>query len=399
MRLTPLVASLAVGLFATAPALAADAVGRAQALIGSGLGFLDDRQQADGTWQADERVPPAITALVLRAHVGSDGFDPDSPDVRRGYEALLAQQVGDGGIYDDLLANYNTAIAVSALAAARDEAGDDRYQRQIDDAIAYLRRLQWTPETEADFAGEDQSQQVSGEDDPFFGGWGYGGRSRGAGRPDLSNAGMALQALHDAGIPSDDPAYQKALVFISRLQNNSETNANDWAGDDGGFIYSPDADRSFESFGGEFVTPDGQRRLRSYGSMTYAGLKSMIYAGLTKDDPRVRAAFDWAQDNWTLDRNPGMPEGNEDHGRFYYYLMLARALDAYDQPVLDTLDGPVDWRVALIEKLDEIQAEDGSWAGVSKWREDDPVMVTAYAVNALNHAIKDLREHPPEMRE
>ena len=31
--------------------------------------------------------------------------------------------------------------------------------------------------------------------------------------------------------------------------------------------------------------------LRSYASMTYAGLKSMIYAGLDRDDPRVKAAL------------------------------------------------------------------------------------------------------------
>jgi squalene-hopene/tetraprenyl-beta-curcumene cyclase len=46
--------------------------------------------------------------------------------------------------------------------------------------------------------------------------------------------------------------------------------------------------------------------LRSYASMTYAGLKSMIYAGLTPDDPRVKAAVAWLAKNYTLESNPGL---------------------------------------------------------------------------------------------
>ncbi|MEM7807068.1 MAG: prenyltransferase/squalene oxidase repeat-containing protein [Planctomycetota bacterium] len=376
-----------------------ETVDQGRELATSGLAFLQQQQQPDGTWQADERVPPAVTALVLRAFVGNDAYTPDSPLVRRGFDALVAQQVEDGGIYDDLLANYNTAISTTALAEARREAGDDRYTDTIDAAVAYLRRLQWTPETQADFEGEELSQSVSSEDDPFFGGWGYGGRSRGAGRPDLSNAAMALEALHEAGVPLDDPAFERARMFVSRLQNRSESNDQPWAGNDGGFVYSPDEDRSGESFAGETTTPDGDRRLRSYGSMTYAGLKSMIYAGLDADDPRVLAAVAWAGDNWTLDANPGMRlagENQAEWGLFYYYLMVARSLDAYDQPVLDTIDGPVDWRLALIDALAQRQNADGSWSGNPKWRENDPTMVTAYSVIALNAALKDLAENPPE---
>ena len=385
--------TVAMALAAAVPA--APAAERADALADRGLAFLAGQQQADGSWQPAEQVPPAITALALRAFVGDDDFDADSPLVARGYDALLAQQVADGGIYDDLLANYNTAISVSALTAV----GDDRYADRTAKAVAYLRRLQWTPETRPDFAGDEVVQEVRGEEDPFYGGFGYGGRSRGPGRPDLSNTAMALEALHDAGVGADDPAMRRALAFVNGLQNHSETNDAAWAGDDGGFVYSPDADRDGESFAGEYLTPVGERRLRSYGSMTYAGLKSMVYAGLTRDDPRVTAAFGWVQDNWTLDANPGMaaadPE-NADHGLYYYYLTLARALDAYDRPVLDTPAGPVDWRLALVEKLGELQRADGSWSGEAKWREEDPVLVTSYVVNALNATRKDLAEHPPE---
>ena len=40
--------------------------------------------------------------------------------------------------------------------------------------------------------------------------------------------------------------------------------------------------------------------------MTYAGLKSFLYAGVGKDDPRVKAAIEWVRKHYTLDENPNM---------------------------------------------------------------------------------------------
>jgi len=51
-------------------------------------------------------------------------------------------------------------------------------------------------------------------------------------------------------------------------------------------------------------TRDGRVALRSYGSISYAGLLSYIYADLQRDDPRVQAAFDWLRGNYTLDEIP-----------------------------------------------------------------------------------------------
>ena len=363
----------------------------AEVLVEKGVAFLKTKQQADGSWQPDPRVPPAITALVLRAAVNAPGASADDDFLKKGYDALLRQQVTDGGIYADTLANYNTSIAVSALTAAQKRAGDGRYQPQIDRAVAYVRRLQWGVEPQAN--GEGEKDVAVAKDDAAYGGWGYGGRQ--GGRPDLSNAQMALEALRDAGVKPDDPAFQRAVQFVTKLQNNSETNPSAWAGDDGGFVYSPGGDRTGESMAGEYVSPDGRRMLRSYGSMTYAGLKSMVYAGLQKDDPRVKAAFNWITTNWTLNANPGMADaGNGENGLFYYYLTLARALDAYDQPAVPGGGGRVDWRVALVDKLADLQKPDGSWVGEARFRENDPVLVTAYGVIALENVLNDLDEHP-----
>jgi squalene-hopene/tetraprenyl-beta-curcumene cyclase len=371
-----------------AHARADDPSAKAQALVDQGLAFLKSQQKPDGGWQS-EKDPPAITAIVLRAFVLDPRYDASTDFVKRGYDKLLSYQVEDGGIYKDLLANYNTAIAISALAAAEEPS----FKPHIDKAVAYLKGLQWT-----DMTTSAEGEKIAGEADPWYGGWGYGGRSRGAGRPDLSNVQMALDALHDAGLKPDDPAFQRALVFVWRLQNFSETNDQPWAGNDGGFVYGPGDKRTGESMAGEY-TADGVRRLRSYGSMTYAGLKSFIYAGLTRDDPRVRAAWEWITQNWTLDSNPGMQYAGPDraqHGLYYYYYTLARALNAYDQPVMTDPQGRQhDWRIELIDKLAGLQQPDGSWIGDKRWMEDNPVLTTAYVVLALQEAQSDLKQHPP----
>jgi squalene-hopene/tetraprenyl-beta-curcumene cyclase len=360
-----------------------DPVTQGNAAIERGRAALRQRQNPDGSWQRPND-PPAMTALVLRAFVRGGEYDLGNPFIKRGYDKLLSYQLEDGGIYKDLLANYNTAIAVSALTAVK----DDSFKPRIDKAVAYLKGLQWTQNTPAGPKGE----RIADEKNPWYGGWGYGRH----GRPDGSNMQLALDALHDAGLKPDDPAFKAAITFVSRMQNQSETNDQPWAGDDGGFAYTPA--NNGESMAGAFQSPEGDRRLRSYGSMTYAGLKSMIYAGLTKEDPRVKAAWDWITKNWTLDENPGMRLGDPaqaQSGLYYYYHTLARALNAYDQPVITDASGQQhDWRVELIAKLASLQQADGTWVGDKRWMEDNPVLVTSYAVLALEEAIEDLKQHP-----
>ena len=124
--------------------------------------------------------------------------------------------------------------------------------------------------------------------------------------------------------------------------------------------------------------------------MTYAGLKSMIYAGLTKDDPRVKAAWGWIGKNWTLDENPGMGangRGEAKAGIYYYYHTLARALKTYGEPsVTDAKGAGHDWRAELAAKLAAEQQPDGSFVGDRRWMEDNPVIATVMAVLALQDA-------------
>ena len=373
---------------AAAPATAAPAPGGDARPVADGraverkaMAFLVKQQQANGSWQRSDREPPAVTALVLRAVVNDPELGPKSEPAKRAIAYLLSAQQPDGGIYKDMLANYNTAIAVSALAAADDPA----LKEPIEKAVGYLKANQFT-DTVAGPGGKP-----IGPDHPFHGGWGYGGTQ---GRPDVSNAAIVIEALKDAGLSKDDPAFQNALKFVTRMQNSSETNEAEWAGDDGGFVYGPGKDGGGESSAGEYQGPDGRRMLRSYGSMTYAGLKSMIYAGLTKDDPRVKAAWAWVTKNWTVDENPGMAANGPEHARagiFYYYHTLARALAAYGEPsIVDAKGAAHDWRAELVAKLATEQRPDGSFVGDRKWMEDNPVIATVLGTLALQDALRDL---------
>ena len=360
----------------------APAATRAEALklIEGGATFLLKAQQPDGSF-VPQQAPVGMNALVLKALAQAPGYGYAHPSVKKGFDKLLSFQAESGGIYKDSLANYNTAIAISALASA----DSPELSPAIQKAMTYLKSLQWS-----DSIVGPQGEKID-SNHPWAGGWGYGGLSRGPGRPDLSNTQMAIEALHDAGLKENDPAYKDAIKFVTRLQNSSETNDQPWAGDDGGFVYSPAADGKGESMASEYVGPAGQRMLRSYGSMSYAGLKSMIYAGLSKDDPRVKAAWNWIRSNWTLDENPGVRAGdpaNAKQGMYYYYHTMARALRAYGEDDIVDADGVHhDWRAELVKKLASLQNPDGSWSGERRWMEDNPILTTSYVVLAMEEVI------------
>jgi squalene-hopene/tetraprenyl-beta-curcumene cyclase len=189
-----------------------------------------------------------------------------------------------------------------------------------------------------------------------------------------------VDALHAVGRGDDDPAMQKALVFISRCQNlESEYNTTEFAAkvNDGGFYYTIAAGGQSQAG----TTADGG--LRSYGSMTYAGLKSMIYAGVSRDDPRVKAAYEWIQKHYTLDENPGMGA----QGLYYYYHTFAKALATVgDEHLIDSTGKSHDWRAELAQELISTQKDDGSWINANtRWLEGDPNLVTAYSLLALSY--------------
>ena len=303
-----------------------------------------------------------ITALCAYGLI-SAGLPADDPAVVKALDRIASFVQDDGRISppNGRIPGYETEVALMAL-----KAGDTgRYTDDIRAAEKFLRGLQLDEQD-----GLDKS-------DVNYGGAGYG---PGLNRSDLSNTAFLLDALEAAGAKPDDPAVQKAFVFVSRCQNlETEHNTSPQAAkiNDGGFYYTP---------AGGGASPAGQTDeggLRSYGSMTYAGLKSMIYAGLTPDDPRVKAALEWITKNYTVKQNPGLGE----HGLFYYYSLFAKCLATLGRDTITDADGKDhDWRKELAEHLFSIQKENGSWVNTSRrWMETDPNLVTAYSLIALKY--------------
>lgn len=464
---------------------------QAQVMLTKAQGFMRARQHASGGWGIHEGAPvfPAITALTVIGFLEGPAsapstVDPADPAMQKALDFMLSKQQPNGGIYDQILPSYNSTICLSALTRYPDPRAKDAAAK----ALAFLRTLQWS-ETAQNQADLTDAAKAIGPEHSSYGGVGYGRH----GRPDLSNTSFFVEALHDAGVEHDDPAFQRALIFLQRTQM---LDATDQPGNDmeyadgstqGGFIYapSPNKDRMGEgsSPAGEIVeslsggpgtvakidlgldsenkprlmtrdeikavvmavartldawpedaqpiivmgatadnakaqtydvrTPmqdavalenalkaafkesqiepaihvemasewQGVSRLRAYGSMTYAGFKSLIYAGLSQNDPRTAAAKTWIEHNYTLDENPGM--GSD--GFYYYLVAFSKALDAAE---MDTVAGR-NWRSDLVTKLTSLQNDDGSFRPIDdRWMETDPELITAYSMIALQHALR-----------
>ncbi len=346
-------------------AVAADP--KIDALVAKAVEYLAQHQSADGAFTPQAGV--GVTALVATALL-QNGRSPDDPLVARSLKFLEGYVQPDGGIYSPKLGykNYETCIALTCFVEAN---ADKRYEKFIRNAEKYLKANQWTEAT-----NENDPTRKIDKSDPFYGGAGYGKNKR----PDLSNTAFLIDALKEAGNGPDDESMKKALVFVSRCQNlESEYNNTPAAAKnpDGGFYYTP-AD------GGESAAdklPNGG--LRSYASMTYSGLKSMLYCGVKATDPRVKAATKWIQENYDLKTNPGLgPDG-----LYYYYHVFAKALAAVGSDTLQDAKGVKHvWRKDLVAELASRQLPNGSWTNTkSRWLEGDPNLVTGYALLALSY--------------
>jgi squalene-hopene/tetraprenyl-beta-curcumene cyclase len=333
--------------------------------VDKAIEYLSTKGQAqDGSFTA--QAGPGVTAIVVTS-ILSQGRSPDDPVVAKALKYLEKFIQPDGGIYEpkNFYKNYETSLGLMAFSAANKSGKNEQFAKIVKNAEKFLKEIQWD---------ERQSQ-----DEAYYGGAGYG-KSK---RPDLSNTQFMLDALRSAGAGPDDPAVKKALIFVSRCQNlETEHNTLPFASKnpDGGFYYTPAGGGTSQA--GE-VLPNGG--LRSYGSMTYAGLKSMIYAGVSPDDPRVKAAVKWIQKNYTLKANPGMAKPEE--GLYYYYHTFAKALDAIGKPELvDDKGARHDWRQELTAELISRQQANGTWVNnADRWMEGDPNLVTAYSLLALSY--------------
>ncbi|MCM8542424.1 MAG: terpene cyclase/mutase family protein [Lentisphaeraceae bacterium] len=355
---------------------------KADASVGKAVDYLISKQSKNGSWGPYGGMPE-FTALVCTALVqSSKAADSNVKASLEKAEAYLVKYANeDGSIWrksDRGYPNYSTSVSLVALYLLNKE----KHKKVILKAREWLKKSQFTEKTAA--------SKVDA------GGIGYG---KGKAVADLSNTQMALEALYvtrdieKEGTAARDvkttlESFKMADEFLSRCQALPGTNDQKWAknvnGDDvGGFIYSPDRVK---------VEKDGTKTdHKVYGSMTYAGLKSMIYAGymkddkLNKDDPRVKAAVDWASKNYSVDKNPGVGTS----GLFYYLQTFSKAMKAYGADSLKDAKGKERfWKKDVLEKLISLQQAEGYWVNENgRWMENVPEMVTAFALSTVNEAL------------
>jgi squalene-hopene/tetraprenyl-beta-curcumene cyclase len=342
----------------------------ADAAVTRALEWLASQQKPDGSWS--EGSFPALTALPCWAFALSS--HPKKAEITaKAAQFILSCVQPDGGIYRKIpgkgggLSNYNTALSMIAL----QQLNDPKYVPVILNARKFVA------------AGQHFGN------DMYEGGMGYD-QSTGRAYADLSDSVIAYEAmrltqstedLRDKSEARVDLDWAAARKFVESIQNKASSGSNNA----GGFAYRPD-----ESKSGVETNKEGVIIFRSYGSMTYAGLLSLIYSDVKKDDPRVLSAFDWATKHWTLDENPGMG----DQGLFYFYNVLSKALATFGRESIPAKGkDPVFWRRALVEKLVSLQKVDsktghGYWVNNNNryWEAND-ILVTSYSLIALEIAL------------
>jgi squalene-hopene/tetraprenyl-beta-curcumene cyclase len=324
------------------------------------IAFLRQSQAADGSFSS--QAGPGVTGLVAAALL-SVGVSSEDPVVSKSIDYILNTRRDNGGLYAEgsRHANYETCLAMMALSKAN---ADGKYNEILQSAQKFVKGEQW-----------DEGEGINPKD-PAFGGAGYGSKSR----PDLSNTAFFIEALRTTGVAQDDPAIQRALAFVNRCQNlESPANDTPFASklNDGGFYYTPA--NGGDSMAGKDEATGG---LRSYASMTYAGLKSMLYAGVSQEDYRVKAALKYLSKNYSVTSNPGMGAA----GHYYYLQTMSKALSVAGVTSFDSESGKHAWKSDVLAQLKKTQKVDGSWTNPEpRWMEGDPNLVTAYALLTLSH--------------
>jgi squalene-hopene/tetraprenyl-beta-curcumene cyclase len=371
---------------------AADALVKLQMSSGAWPVIMPERQVAS----------VAYTALTVRALSGA------SPALRSRYQTSIDKGLefilteanpdgsfgeGDSGTY---MKTYATAVALSALSTApRTE--------KISDAIrgsqAYLKRNQLQEGAHRGGLGYgDEEPQRNPETGAF--------EVKRSTIANLSATAAAAEAMKDSGLSLSDEFWPLVTEFVRKCQNNTEVNTDKEflaalkdkgmsVGRDGSLYYTPVADGSVQKAGTRKIAD--RETIVGYGSMTYDGIKTYLYAGLRRDSPEVRTAVEWVRRNYSVDAHPGFPYDPDtrthQRGLYYYYHVMARALDACGERPLTTPDGrPRDWPVELGEQLLKSMRVSKAWLNDNPaWYEGDAVLVTGYVLNVLDILLGDVR--------
>jgi len=367
-----IVCLLAVCTFSIARAGDVDA-GTASTAANKAVAFLSS-QQGDAGFFGNKKPSalPGIVGLVVKAIASSPDKprEANNPVLAKAAKYLVGKQADNGAIAIAGFGNenYNTSLSVIGIAALENPA----YKDVLDKAQKFILTCQ---------KGEDAGLDKEG-------GFAYGGESN---KPDNSNTGFSLEALKAAGVKEDSPVWKNAVKFLKRSQDNAET--NDLPGimkdgdNTGGFIYAPAV---ADDFGSVKSKRTGKDVPKPYGNMTYQCVKSLLYCKVDKNDPSMQAAYKWIKSNYSVVENPG---GKGTMGYYYYVRAFTKAFTAMGDKELELADGKkVNWAKDMAAQLLTLQKPDGSFVNADpEWMEGDPVLATAYALDALNDCIAAMK--------
>lgn len=369
-------------------------IGRIDGALASGRRFLLDKQGDDGAWRSEVYGPfkdgGSLTPLVLRALFGLPSREPsETARIDRGIAYLMRMVQPDGSIDAGRDGLAYPVYTVSNAVVVLSRSSDPKHLAARNVWLAELRRRQLT---------EDLGWLPT---DTAYGGWSYSSRppvKPASGQamspldvPNLSATVFALDALRAAGCPANDPAIRKALRFVLRCQNFSDEDvAEETSGqrfDDGGFFFI-EGDPVRNKAGSLGRDRHGCERFASYGSTTADGLRALLACGVAADDPRVAASRRWLESHFVADSHPGGYAADREHARnalyFYYARSTALAFAAARMNHVSKAGGQLDWPAALASELIRRQRDDGSWSNpVVAVREDDPLVATSFALEAL----------------
>lgn len=280
--------------------------------------YLWQGQGPDGGWPEGMAEYPRGVSCLTTLALLNSGEDPDSPQMRRALNYVTEAQ---------LKKTYTVSLQTMTMCAANPE----KYAAAITSNIKWLVKEQLRD-----------------------GGWGYGSPMDSS---DQSNSQFALLALHEAQrvgvqIPDDirRKSFEGARAYWHRLQNK-----------DGSF---------------------GYREEGASGSMTCAGISSMIIIGSQPDQldasardevqccgqendnqRRIESALAWLGNNFEVNQNPG---GAGQWFMYYMYGMERAGRLAGRRYFLDSRRNQArDWYREGADVLIKMQSRNGSFQSSS----------------------------------